>query len=1002
MTDASTRKRARAVFFSAIMVISMAAVGVGGFAGSAAANTVNTGGDITVDNIDDLRTNVSGAGDATSGDTISLEAGNYDVGGNDISVTLDNITIEGPTEDTATISGDGSGNGVTVDEDNITVRNLKIEGFSNGIRLTGSHSNITFQNVDSVRNDARGMEIRNDADLNTLVLNSVNFSDNNGDGLRVATEASIDGFTIRNSQFNDNLGESNSGIEVYQSESTPGQLNDVVIADTEFKNNGQKGIYVEKLSNALLDNVTVNGVERDTYGFNTGIDINLKYDDYENITIRSSTIANVSEGDPSDPSFSAAIAIKARDDSTSYANTPATLTDVTIDDLTVRDSFNGLRFGEVGVDYSGEPQGPTDVSLSNSQFENNSGYHLEDLSGSLGVETARDSSNNNEFTTAATLQRADDSLVTPNIWATVQSAVDAAESDQTVSVAPGTYNESVSISKANVTLEGAGTDSTNIIGDGENVGSQPHAAIHVDDGSGPVQDVTIEGFTVENPDGKYGIFAGTGTVNKDQDGISGLVIRDNVIQNVSTNSTGRALTGGPAGISIRADYGTDGNPGIEISGNDISNVQNGDGPEPVGITLKSFTGDAGFGFDSNGDPVTDTSSPPATDTDIVNNTISDINSTSGGYATKGISFSGEFEDVDVINNSLTDIISPGSTAIAITFSENNKGDNPEDYKYDIDDDGNGERIGPRDFDVRNNEIGQVTASDARAVNIGGYEQLGDHSVTQNNINDGEVVRYFGNQAGFDPADADALKAQLNYWGDGQTPLAAGQVVYDPVLTTPIENVENKPVTEIEEYGSVIEVDNNGGEITLAVGFSAPPEQNASELFGDIGIDQGAAYRYDNDGAGYVEIDTDFTPTAGEVIVITTDDAVDEDVVVPINTSVEGAAASPESVEVDNGWNLVATGAADEVSDIPVALNGGSIQGVQRLQAQPRQPGLANRPRFGAFEATWLFINGDGRISTGYAEGQNPFLYNGEVLYPPGLNDIDGARLPTPTDDEDDS
>ena len=277
-------------------------------------------------------------------------------------------------------------------------------------------------------------------------------------------------------------------------------------------------------------------------------------------------------------------------------------------------------------------------------------------------------------------------------------------------------------------------------------------------------------------------------------------------------------------------------------------------------------------------------------------------------------------------------------------------------------------------------------------------------VTQSNAGADASVVYSGfNNVSTDIVNqgANRVSAQLNYFGD-DAPSVTGDVAYDPVLTTPIDNVEGEPVGDITEYGSVLEVNNDGGDRTLAVGFSAPPEQNASELFDDVDI-EGNAYRYDNDGAGYVEIDADFTPTAGEVIVITTDDAVDEDVVVPIDTSVEGAAANPESVEVNNGWNLVATGAADTVSDIPVALNGGSIQSVTRLQAQPRQPGLANRPRFGAFQATWLFINGDGRISTGYAEGQNPFLYNGEVLYPPGqLDDIDGARLPTPTDDEDDS
>jgi hypothetical protein len=298
-----------------------------------------------------------------------------------------------------------------------------------------------------------------------------------------------------------------------------------------------------------------------------------------------------------------------------------------------------------------------------------------------------------------------------------------------------------------------------IVGDGVTSGSQPHAVFHVDDSSGPVQNVTIEGFTIRNPDGKFGIFAGTGTTNSNNDGIGGLVIQDNVVRDVSTNSSGSALTGGPAGIGIRGDYGTDGNPGIEIRNNEIDNVENLDGgPEPVGITLKSFTGDAGFGFNSSGNGVTDPSSPPATDTDILDNEISNISST-GGFATKGISVSGEFEDVDIINNRLETIDSPGGDARAITLSEN--GGSYSGNKYDIDDDGNGERIGPQDFEISNNTISDVNAADSRSVNIGGYEQLDPHSVSQNTINDGTVARFAGEQPGFQPGDGNALNLSGN-------------------------------------------------------------------------------------------------------------------------------------------------------------------------------------------------------------------------------------------------
>jgi len=495
-------------------------------------------------------------------------------------------------------------------------------------------------------------------------------------------------------------------------------------------------------------------------------------------------------------------------------------------------------------------------------------------------------------------------------FSSIQNAVDAAATGATIVVESGIYEESVKINTDGLTLAGAGPDSTTIIGDGENVGSQPHAAIHVDDSSGPVRNVTIEGLTVENPDGKYGIFAGTGSTNKDPDGIGGLVIRDNVIQDISTNSTGGALTGGPAGIGIRGDYGTDGNPGIEISNNEIDDVENLEGgPEPVGITLKSFTGDAGFGFDNNGDPADDPSSPPATDTDILNNEISNISS-NGGYATKGISVSGEFEDIDIINNSLTNIESPGGTAIGITFSENNRGDEPEDYKYDIDDDGNGERIGPQDFDIRNNEISQVSAPDARSVNIGGYEELGDHTASRNNISDGVVARFFGDQAGFDPADADILDARLNWWGNERGPRAssssgiAGAVGYDPFLVTPAENINADDVGDTQQFAQDVVVPADQ-EIT-AVGFPGPTDQTVGEAFSEF---NGTIYEYNRENGSFESVtDGSREISSLDAFVVTQDN--NETKRKDVQVVIEYANAAPEeefpgSKTIEPGFNFIA-------------------------------------------------------------------------------------------------
>ena len=70
-------------------------------------------------------------------------------------------------------------------------------------------------------------------------------------------------------------------------------MDNVSVTSTTFDNNSRKGIYIEKLSNATFDNITVNNCGIDpTYGSNSGIDLNLKYDDFVNITITNSTITN--------------------------------------------------------------------------------------------------------------------------------------------------------------------------------------------------------------------------------------------------------------------------------------------------------------------------------------------------------------------------------------------------------------------------------------------------------------------------------------------------------------------------------------------------------------------------------------------------------------------------------------------------------------------------------------------------------------------------------------
>lgn len=161
----------------------------------------------------------------------------------------------------------------------------------------------------------------------------------------------------------------------------------------------------------------------------------------------------------------------------------------------------------------------------------------------------------------------------------------------------------------NLTLKGI-NDPT-VVGDGAGTGSQPNAAIHVD-GNGPTQGTIIDGFTVRNPAGHYGIYAGTGGSNSDVDGF---VLRNSTIEDIATNlSSHNALGGGVAGLYVRAQYNS-----LTVENNTVRNVDTtGDQfRNGAGLSLSSFPGDTAFD-DS------DTTSEAGNNTTVSDNHISDI------------------------------------------------------------------------------------------------------------------------------------------------------------------------------------------------------------------------------------------------------------------------------------------------------------------------------------------------------------------------------------------
>jgi hypothetical protein len=69
-----------------------------------------------------------------------------------------------------------AGDGVTIAASNVTLSNINIDGFANGVRFASDVSNTTLTNVD-VSNSVIGIEKSTGADINGLTINGGSFTD---------------------------------------------------------------------------------------------------------------------------------------------------------------------------------------------------------------------------------------------------------------------------------------------------------------------------------------------------------------------------------------------------------------------------------------------------------------------------------------------------------------------------------------------------------------------------------------------------------------------------------------------------------------------------------------------------------------------------------------------------------------------------------------------------------------------------------------------------------
>jgi len=161
---------------------------------------------------------------------------------------------------------------------------------------------------------------------------------------------------------------------------------------------------------------------------------------------------------------------------------------------------------------------------------------------------------------AAVLVVDDDLACAGAVYTTIQPALTAAMSGDTVEVCDGTYTPSAQLTiNKSLTLKSRNGAATTFIAStyqGENI-------IFI---SGGVSDVTVEGLDISDPTRNTQNFESSGVVTGG--GVSNITIRDNVIHNIRDASVGDCQSNGSTGIVV--------NPvnGVSITGNVIRDLDN--------------------------------------------------------------------------------------------------------------------------------------------------------------------------------------------------------------------------------------------------------------------------------------------------------------------------------------------------------------------------------------------------------------------------------------------
>nr|AKY04218.1 cell surface glycoprotein [uncultured haloarchaeon] len=391
----------------------------------------------------------------------------------------------------------------------------------------------------------------------------------------------------------------------------------------------------------------------------------------------------------------------------------------------------------------------------------------------------------------------------------IQFAIDNATTEySTVRVGSGIYNGSsdILIDSDDLTLEGpnagiAGDDTRDdkaLINRTSTPGSGG-SAVNV-----TAAGVTVDGFQIES--------AAQNGISVDQP-VSNITIQNNRVTSVAGNTfgsnSGDRATGNGIAIGLPRSASEATVTGLEVNDNVITGVTTEDLASSEDRTT------------ANGIQVL-TRQHNVEGMNITGNVISNLepgaSGDSGDNRSRGIvinvgndgSTIGAADGFTIAGNSISGLTGAGgfsdAAGIALFEAGGAAGDGTD-------------RIGPENFTVTGNRFDNLTnngKNPAPAIFVGGIQTLGDsHSVTGNTINSGSVIRFAGNQPGFDPATADALNASENtftdtsanlYYTDGTDAADLDAVFNDNDFSQVDVVVGDTAITRPPTSGEVLNVD----------------------------------------------------------------------------------------------------------------------------------------------------------------------------------------------------